>query len=114
MYSGFTGKRECFVVSKATTKAEAIYYTESQERRDIFINSQIDPICIEDIPDVTAKIYHLAGIYYGDYDNSLFTYLSEKESSRVISSGVSVMRKTERLYIMTGRTNISIFPTLLI
>lgn len=71
-------KRMFFVVSKATTKAEAIYYTESQERRDIFINSQIDPICIEDIPDVTAKIYHLAGIYYGDYDNSLFTYLSEK------------------------------------
>ncbi|MCH1982228.1 ribokinase [Ruminococcus sp. OA3] len=73
-------KQMFFSVSKETTKAEAIYYTESQERRDIFINAQIDPIGIADIPDVAAKIYHMAGIYYGDYDEALFTYLSGKGS----------------------------------
>lgn len=66
------------VPSSITMHAEAIYYTEDKECRDILVHCQGESITIADIPEVDAAIYQMAGVYYGDFDDALFTQLSRR------------------------------------
>lgn len=65
--------------SKATTSFHLTYHTADKERRTCEILSQCDRFTVEDLPkDISAGIYHLAGLIYGDYDHALFPYLAQR------------------------------------
>ena len=55
---------EC--ASEKSTLMENIYYTADRERRRSRCLAVIDPYTIEDIPDAETRVYHLAGLCYGD------------------------------------------------
>ena len=52
--------------SEKSTLMENVYFTPDRERRRSRCLAVIDPYTSEDIPDVETKVYHLAGLCYGD------------------------------------------------
>lgn len=67
-----------FIPSKVSTSIRNKYHTADKERRTCTCIGQGDPFRVEDIPDVDAKIYHLAGLIYGDFDGELIKALSKR------------------------------------
>lgn len=66
------------IPSAASTSIRNKYFTADKERRQCTCIAQGDPFTIEDIPEVNSKIYHLAGLIYGDFDGKLIKSLSKK------------------------------------
>ena len=64
--------------SKATTCIHNKYFTPDRERRTATVKNVTDTFLVEDIPDVEAEIFQLAGLIHGDYDNELFPFLAKK------------------------------------
>lgn len=67
-----------YIPSKKSTSIRNKYFTADKEKRQCTCISQADPFTIEDIPDVDCKIYHLAGLIYGDFDGKLIKDLAKK------------------------------------
>jgi sugar/nucleoside kinase (ribokinase family) len=61
------------VASRADTEMINIYYTPDRERRLSRCGSLIDPYRPEDLPDIAAKLYHLAGLVQGDIGEDMIT-----------------------------------------
>jgi len=53
--------------SPRSTSIENTYLTESRERRTCRVVSRIHPYATEELPEVRAKVYYLAGLMRGDY-----------------------------------------------
>lgn len=64
--------------SKRTTLMKNVYFTPDRERRDASCPAQSDPVLPEEIPDVACRLYHLAGLLYGDFPNELIESLHRK------------------------------------
>lgn len=64
--------------SAKTTLMRNEYFTADRERRISSCPAQSDPILPEEIPDVNCRLYHLAGLLYGDFPNELIEYLHKK------------------------------------
>lgn len=63
---------------KSTCLMSNTYFSADKERRRCVCLSRGDTFSAQDIPDgVTADIYHLAGLVYGDYDRAMIKALSE-------------------------------------
>ena len=63
------------------------YFTENKEKRQCTCLSQSDRIYIDDIPSNPCKIYHLAGLIYGDFDENLIGDLAKKSAVAVDVQG---------------------------
>lgn len=48
------------------------YFTANKEKRACTSMGVCDPFTFAELPDIDAKIYHFAGLVYGDFDGSLF------------------------------------------
>jgi sugar/nucleoside kinase (ribokinase family) len=64
--------------SSDTTSIENVFETDDVDRRRVRLLSQADPFNPEDIPDLEAKIYYLAGLFAGEIPDSLIVHLSKK------------------------------------
>lgn len=64
--------------SAKTTSIRNQYFTADKETRDCKAISVCDPFHLEDLPEVETKIYHLAGLIYGDFSSELIRQLGEK------------------------------------
>ena len=64
--------------SEKTTLMRNEYFTADRERRNSSCPAQSGPITPDQIPDVPCKLYHLAGLLYGDFPNELIESLHEK------------------------------------
>jgi len=64
--------------SEKTTLMRNEYFTADRERRNSSCPAQSDPILPGEVPDVPCKLYHLAGLLYGDFPNELIEYLHER------------------------------------
>lgn len=64
--------------SEKTTLMRNEYFTADRERRSAACAAQSDPISLEEIPNVPCKLYHLAGLLYGDFPNTLIEGLKER------------------------------------
>jgi len=64
--------------SRKTTLMRNEYFTADRERRNSSCPAQSDPISPAQIPDVPCKLYHLAGLLYGDFPNGLIEALHER------------------------------------
>ena len=58
--------------SKATCSIRNQYFTADKEKRACTSMGVCDPFKFEELPDIEAKIYHFAGLVYGDFDGALF------------------------------------------
>lgn len=64
--------------SEKTTLMRNEYFTADRERRNASCPAQSEPVAPEEIPEVECKLYHLAGLLYGDFPNALIEALHEK------------------------------------
>ena len=58
--------------SKATCSIRNQYFTADKEKRACTSMGVCDPFKFEELPDIDTKIYHFAGLVYGDFDGALF------------------------------------------
>ena len=58
--------------SKATCSIRNQYFTADKEKRACTSMGVCDPFKFEELPDIQTKIYHFAGLVYGDFDGALF------------------------------------------
>ncbi|QOX64514.1 ribokinase [Anoxybacterium hadale] len=67
-----------YIPSEHTTLMRNEFFSADREKRICTALSIADPFRLEDIPEVSTKIYHLAGLVYGDFENEMIKPLSEK------------------------------------
>lgn len=64
--------------SEKTTLMRNEYFTPDRERRNASCPAQSGPVLPGEIPDVPCRLYHLAGLLYGDFPNELIVHLHER------------------------------------
>ena len=64
--------------SAKTTLMRNEYFTADRERRNSSCPAQSDPVLPEEIPDVPCRLYHLAGLLYGDFPDALIEKLHQQ------------------------------------
>lgn len=69
---------KALLASEKTTLMRNEYFTADRERRNSSCPAQSDPILPSDIPDVPCKLYHLAGLLFGDFPNELIEFLKTR------------------------------------
>ena len=79
--------------SKETTEMHNRYFTADRERREASCPKQSDPILPEEIPNVPCKMYHLAGLLYGDFPAELLEDLHTK--GKVTADAQGFLRHNE-------------------
>ena len=65
--------------SSVTTSIRNQYFTADKEKRECKAIGVCDPFEIEELPDVSTKIYHLAGLIYGDFSSEMIEALSKRD-----------------------------------
>jgi sugar/nucleoside kinase (ribokinase family) len=68
--------------SRKTTSIRNRYFTARQETRECKAISVCDPFLTEELPDLDPRIYHLAGLIYGDFSSDLIRDISELAHSK--------------------------------
>ncbi|SNR97702.1 Sugar or nucleoside kinase, ribokinase family [Anaerovirgula multivorans] len=76
-----------FLESEKTTSIKNEFLSADNERRICTALSVADPFTMKDIPNVNSKIYHLAGLIAGDFDNDMMKQLSTKGKVAVDMQG---------------------------
>jgi sugar/nucleoside kinase (ribokinase family) len=69
--------------SAHSTSIQNVYHSADRERRTCTAISRIDPYRVEEIPDVDAPIYHIAGLMRGDLGNEIVEFASKKAMAAV-------------------------------
>ena len=64
--------------SKATCSIRNQYFTADKEKRACTSMGVCDPFRFDELPDVDTKIYHFAGLVYGDFDGELFAEAAKR------------------------------------
>ena len=65
------GEDAALLPSPVTTLMSNVYFTADRERRHCGCQAQSDPVTLDQVPEVSCRLYHLAGLLYGDFPNSL-------------------------------------------
>ena len=76
IFSG-SGAEVFWKPSRATCSIRNQYFTADEEKRACTSLGVCDPFTFQELPDVSAAIYHFAGLVYGDFDGALFAQASE-------------------------------------
>jgi len=69
--------------SPKSTSIENIYHTADKERRSCRAISRIEGYQPSEIPEINAKIFHLAGLMRGDIGGELIEYAAKKAMAAV-------------------------------
>ena len=69
--------------STHSTSIKNVYHTADKERRTCRALSRIDPYQVSEIPDITARIYHVAGLMVGDLSNEIIVHAAKKALAAV-------------------------------
>lgn len=64
--------------AEKTTRMQNTYYTADRERRNVECLAQSEAIYPDQIPDIDSRLYHLAGLLYGDFPNELIIALHKR------------------------------------
>ncbi len=64
--------------SKETCSIRNKYFTEDKERRECTSIGKCEGFTFDEIPSIDTKIYHFAGLVYGDFDEDMFIEASKK------------------------------------
>ncbi len=69
--------------SPGSTSIRNVYHTADRERRTCTAISRIAPYTVDEIPDVNARVYHIAGLMRGDIGNEVIAYASKRAAAAV-------------------------------
>lgn len=64
--------------SKKTTSIRNKYFSADKETRECKAVSVCDPFLLEELPEINTRIYHLAGLIYGDFSSDMIQRLGER------------------------------------
>ena len=64
--------------SQKTTSIQNRYFTADKETRECKAISICDPFLADEFPNISPRIYHLAGLIYGDFSSDLIRDVSER------------------------------------
>ncbi|MBC7083329.1 MAG: carbohydrate kinase [Firmicutes bacterium] len=64
--------------SSRTTSIENTFISDDVDKRRVRLLSQADPFTIDDLPDVSARIYDLAGLFIGEIPPEMIAHLAPK------------------------------------
>lgn len=53
-------------------------YSDDMETREITVSDLADPFLLEDVNNIDASIFHLAGLIHGDFPDEIINYFSKK------------------------------------
>ncbi|MBQ9331097.1 MAG: ribokinase [Oscillibacter sp.] len=65
------------VHSKTSFVTKNVYHTPDRERRTSTVDSVIEPYQTTDVPQIDAKIWHLAGLVGGDIPNEMIPFAAQ-------------------------------------
>lgn len=74
--------------SMKTTSVENIFETEDVDKRRVVLLTQADPFTLADIPEASARVYHLAGLFKGEIPDSLIENLASRGAVALDLQGV--------------------------
>lgn len=63
--------------SKTSFVTKNVYHTPDRERRTSTVASEVEPYRTEEVPEVDAAIWHLAGLAAGDITNEMIPFAAE-------------------------------------
>lgn len=66
------------LTSARSTAIRNVYHTADRERRTSTLVSTIDPYRVEEVPEVDAAIYHLAGLVGGDIPDEMIPFAADR------------------------------------
>jgi sugar/nucleoside kinase (ribokinase family) len=64
--------------SEKTTSIRNKYFSADKETRECKAITVCDPFLLEELPELDTRIYHLAGLIYGDFSSDLIQRLGER------------------------------------
>ncbi|MBQ8852112.1 MAG: ribokinase [Oscillibacter sp.] len=64
--------------SKTSFVTKNVYHTPDRERRTSTVDSMIEPYRTDELPEIDAAIWHLAGLAAGDIPNEIIPYAAER------------------------------------
>ena len=71
------------LASGASTSISNVYHTADRERRTCRAISKIDPYKATEIPKTDAPIWHIAGLMWGDFDETVIEYAAKNAKAAV-------------------------------
>lgn len=69
--------------SRTSFVTKNVYHTPDRERRTATVDSVIEPYRLEEMPEIKAEIWHLAGLVRGDIPNELIPYAAERAMAAI-------------------------------
>lgn len=76
-----------WAASKATCSIRNQYFTADKEKRACTSMGVCDPFRFDELPQVKTRVYHFAGLVYGDFDGAL---LAEAAKHGKVGAGRAV------------------------
>ena len=73
-------------------------YSNDMETRKITVSNLADPFVMEDVKNIDASIFHLAGLIRGDFPDEMITYLSKMGHVALDVQSVLRCEKDSKLY----------------
>lgn len=75
---GLDDAHTALLASEQTTIMTNTYTTKTRERRHSVCSAQSNPITAEELPQIPCRLYHLAGLLYGDLPEELIPLLKKR------------------------------------
>lgn len=118
---GEEGRLNAFAIPRAnikvlpaekSTSIENRYLTADKERRTCRALSQGDMFKKSDVPSDATKVYHFAGLIYGDYEDGMIDYLAAKDKVAVDVQGFlrHADPETGEMYFEDWADKLKVFP----
>lgn len=115
------GRAEAFVIPRedvylsfcdSSTSIRNKYYTADKERRDCVCLSQGTAFDFSEVENIDGRIYHLAGLIYGDFSDELIVKCSEKGKVAVDVQGFlrHADRQSGRMYFEDWKNKREMLP----
>ena len=74
--------------SPVSTSIENIYLSEDRERRHVRLLSRATPFLPEEFPNISSRIYHMAGLFRGEIPDEVIPFLAEKGEVGIDAQGL--------------------------
>lgn len=101
-----------FIPCAENTSMTNHFLSADRERRRLVVTSVADSFKIEDVPEVDADIYHVAGLIYGDFEDGLIEFLSSRGKVAVDMQGYlrRLNKETKEMYFQDYENKLRDFP----
>lgn len=99
-FSAFSGQPSIAVhalESAQSTSIRNVYLTPDRERRESWVDSRIDPYLPEEVPEVDAAIYHLAGLMRGDLGHGMIRLAAQRSMAALDVQSILRVVKNGRM-----------------